>query len=134
MPPFMAPKVARQSPRPLSGWWHSRAPTGRVIGYWEFGASGAVYPFGSALSYSSLTSSSKIVAMASSADGLGYWLTAANGRVRHFGDALGHGSTTGPTKPIVDMTVTPDYGGYWELGSAGHVYPHGDAVSYGNGP
>jgi hypothetical protein len=123
-----------QLPAPIVGIVTFPGVNGEGGGYWEVGAGGAVYPFGIAKSYSSMSSTSPIVAMASSSHGLGYWLAAANGHVWDFGDAVRHGWTTAPpTKPIVALTVTPDSGGYWELGSKGHVYPHGNAVSYDNG-
>jgi hypothetical protein len=102
-------------------------------GYWMVSATGTVYPYGNALRYSSLKSTSPVVALAPTADGKGYWIVARDGQVWHFGDAGDHGSTKAPaTEPIVAMATTPDGQGYWLLGATGIVYPHGDAVSYGN--
>jgi len=131
-----SPATSTPLPAPIVGIALSPGPTTcpGEGGYWAVSATGTVYPYGNALSYSSLKSTSPVVALAPTPDGKGYWIVASDGRVWHFGDAGNHGSTTAPTgKPIVAVAVTPDGGGYWLLGATGIVYPHGDAVSYGNG-
>ncbi len=64
----------------------------------------------------------------------GYWLTTSTGGIFTFGDAPQLGSASGLTlsKPIVDMTSTPDKQGYWMVASDGGIFAFGDAGFYGS--
>ena len=59
----------------------------------------------------------------------GYWLTTSNGGIFSFGDAPSLGSASGLplSRPIVDMTSTPDRQGYWMVASDGGIFAFGDA-------
>ena len=100
--------------------------------YWVFTASGAVYPFGNAVSHGSAAAvalHAPIVGSAATSDGGGYWLAASDGGVFNYGDAGFFGSRGGQplNKPIVGMAATPDGGGYWLVASDGGVFSYGDA-------
>ena len=106
-------------------------------GYWEAGADGSVYPFGSAQSYGDLSGTAlnaPIVGMSVTADDYGYWLVASDGGIFTFGDASFLGSTGGIhlNQPIVGMAATPDGGGYWLVASDGGIFAFGDAPFYGS--
>ena len=105
--------------------------------YWVFTASGAVYPFGSAVSHGSATAvalHAPIVGSAATADGGGYWLVASDGGVFNYGEAGFFGSRGGEplNKPIVGIAATPDGGGYWLAASDGGVFSYGDAKFFGS--
>ena len=105
--------------------------------YWVFTANGAVYPFGTASSHGTATTTAlrqPIVGDAATPDGAGYWLVAADGGVFSFGDATFYGSLGNKVlnKPIVGIAATPDGGGYWLVAADGGVFSFGDATFYGS--
>ena len=64
-------------------------------GYWLVTKSGTVYPYGDAVSESSLKVNAKarpIVAITPTADGGGYYLVSSLGNVFNYGDAVFYGS------------------------------------------
>jgi len=106
-------------------------------GYWEVGADGGIYSFGTAHFYGSMGGTplnAPIVGIASTADGEGYWLVARDGGVFAFGDAHFYGSMGGSrlNQPIVGIASTPDGEGYWLVARDGGVFAFGDAHFYGS--
>ena len=106
-------------------------------GYWEAGADGGVYSFGTAHFYGSMGGkrlNAPIVGIASTPDGQGYWLVARDGGVFGFGDAPFSGSMGGTrlNAPIVGIASTPDGRGYWLVARDGGVFAFGDAPFYGS--
>ena len=106
-------------------------------GYWEAGADGSVYPFGSAQWYGDASGSplqAPVVGMALTSDDLGYWLVASDGGIFNYGDAPFYGSTGSIhlNQPIVGMAATSDGGGYWLVASDGGIFSYGDAEFYGS--
>ncbi len=104
----------------------------RSNGYWLVSANGAVYAFGGAAFYGSLSAAnlvSPIVAIASTPDGEGYWLVSSDGGVFAFGDANFYGSLsgTGLGTPITGIAPTPNGKGYALVGSDGSVFEFGNA-------
>jgi len=114
-------------------------------GYWQAGADGGVFSFGSATFYGSIPGTLKpgqhlaapIVAMAADTQSGGYWLVGADGGVFSF-HARFHGSIPGVLKPgqhlngpIVGMAEDPATGGYWLVGATGGVFSF-DAPFYGS--
>ena len=110
---------------------------GNSRGYWMTGADGAVYSFGSAVSFGSLAGTplnKPIVTMAATPSGRGYWLVASDGGIFSFGDAKFFGSTGAIplNKPIVGMAATPTGHGYWLVATDGGIFAFGDAAFYGS--
>jgi N-acetylmuramoyl-L-alanine amidase len=110
---------------------------GRDGGYWQVGADGGVFCFGSAGFFGSLGGkqlNAPVVGMAATKSNQGYWMVAADGGVFCFGDAGFFGSTGGMklNAPIVGMARTPSGGGYWLVASDGGVFCFGDAKFYGS--
>jgi hypothetical protein len=106
-------------------------------GYWEVGADGGIYSFGTAHFYGSMGGTplnAPIVGIASTPDGQGYWLVARDGGVFGFGDAFFYGSMGGTplNAPIVGIASTPDGHGYWLVARDGGVFAFGDAPFYGS--
>ena len=105
-------------------------PTGG--GYWEVGADGAVFPFGSAGTYGSLAGrhlNAPIVGIAAAPTGKGYWLVASDGGIFAFGSAGYYGSMGGKhlNAPIVGIAASPTGHGYWEVASDGGIFTFGTA-------
>jgi hypothetical protein len=105
--------------------------------YWEIGADGSVYPFGSADDQGGLSGvplDKPVVGAALTSTAEGYWLVATDGGLFAFGDAAFYGSMGGRplNQPIVGMAATPDGGGYWEVASDGGLFAFGDAQFYGS--
>ena len=97
------------------------------VGYWQVGADGGVFSFGSAQFYGSagnIRLNKPIVGMAATPDGGGYWLVASDGGIFAFGDARFYGSTgdIALNKPIVGMAVDAGTGGYWLVASDGGIF------------
>jgi sugar lactone lactonase YvrE len=115
------------------------APIARVTcsgGYWIGGANGAVYPFGSAVDYGSLTGlgvtpTQPIVGIAATPDCKGFWLVASDGGIFAFGDARFLGSMGGRqlNAPVVGMASTPQ-GGYYEVASDGGIFGFGPGATF----
>jgi hypothetical protein len=106
-------------------------------GYWQVGADGGIFSFGSAAFYGSTGSmrlNKPVVGMAATPDGRGYWLVASDGGVFAYGDAGFYGSTGSIVlnKPIIGMVPTADGRGYWLVASDGGVFAYGDAHFYGS--
>jgi GH43 family beta-xylosidase len=106
-------------------------------GYWQVGADGGVFSFGTAQFYGStggMRLNEPVVGLAATSDAKGYWLVAADGGVFTFGDAQFYGSTGSMrlNKPIVGLVPTADDRGYWLVASDGGVFTFGDAVYYGS--
>jgi cell wall-associated NlpC family hydrolase len=105
--------------------------------FWLASPQGAVWNFGSAVSYGSaagLPLNHPIVAITPTNDAGGYWLVATDGGIFSYGDASFYGSTGSITlnKPIVGMSPTPDGKGYWMVASDGGIFSYGDAAFYGS--
>jgi hypothetical protein len=115
----------------------SSPSSGSARGYWVLGAEGAVYSFGGAPFYGSLTSlgiSNTAVNLSATPSGNGYWILSADGGVFSFGDAAFFGSMGGKplNGPVVRLVPTSTGRGYWLLGSDGGVFSFGDAVFMGS--
>ena len=105
--------------------------------FWLASTQGAVWNFGSAVSYGSaagLPLNHPIVAITPTTDAKGYWLVATDGGIFSYGDAAFYGSTgsIALNKPIVGMTPTPDGKGYWMVATDGGIFSYGDAGFYGS--
>jgi hypothetical protein len=113
---------------------------GAQQGYWLAAADGAVYAFGSAASFGSVTGSlsSPVVGIAADPRAAGYWLVAANGAVLSFGAAPNEGSAAGfpLNKPMVGMATRYDADtdtfAYWEAASDGGIFTFGNTPFYGS--
>jgi len=120
-------------------------------GYWEVGADGGIFTFGSAQfhgSTGSMVLQRGVVGITPTADRAGYWLVASDGGLFSFGDAGFFGSIPGlgvappgtpgaPRRlsaPIVGMVPSADGGGYFMVGSDGGVFAFGDARYEGSCP
>lgn len=141
----ITPDTTAGGPRPTDGSMAGRHLAGAVVGtvlapgctgYWQFGADGGVFAFGSApyLGRADTTAADPTVAMATTPDGRGYWLVDATGTVTTHGDATDlPASSPGPlTGRVVALVPTPDAKGYWIATTTGAVAAHGDATSYGS--
>jgi Glycosyl hydrolases family 43 len=131
--PSLSPAVPTASPAVGA----SCGPPPPPPGYWQVGADGGVFTFGSAGFYGSTGSmhlNKPVVGMAATPDGKGYWLVASDGGVFAFGDAGFYGSTGGIVlnKPVVGMLSTLTGRGYWLIASDGGVFAFGDARFYGS--
>ena len=105
--------------------------------FWLASTQGAVWNFGSAVSYGSaagLPLNHPIVAITPTTDAKGYWLVATDGGIFSYGDAAFYGSTgsIALNKPIVGMTPTPDGKGYWMVATDGGIFSYGEAAFYGS--
>lgn len=133
---FYGSAKGRQLPAPIV----SITSTRDLLGYWLVGGLGAVYPFGDATSYGSLSgqisSPDHVVALLPTADDHGYWIVDANGVLTPFGDARAIGPDALPpadlVSPIVGAAVTPNGLGVWLTNAAGEVFTIGRATSYGS--
>ena len=107
-------------------------------GYWLATKKGAVYPFGTAVSFPANSNNrpgaKPIVGMAATPDGKGYWLVASDGTIYSYGDAVDYGPAARLhlSQPIVGMAATPDGKGYWLVAADGGVFNYGDAHYYGS--
>jgi hypothetical protein len=106
-------------------------------GYWEAGANGAVYAFGTAPfdgSAGDLPLSQPVVGVAGSHQGSGYWEVARDGGIFSYGAARFFGSTGGMhlNRPIVGMAATSDGNGYWLVAGDGGIFSYGDASFLGS--
>ena len=134
-----APPTPSLTPDPAGGASPAASPTcpAPPPGYWQVGADGGVFTFGSAGFYGSTGSmrlNKPVVGMAPTPDHRGYWLVASDGGVFAFGDAQFYGSTGGMVlnKPIIAIIPTFDGGGYWLIASDGGVFAFGGARFYGS--
>jgi hypothetical protein len=104
--------------------------------FWLASAQGAVWDFGSAGAFGSVSGplNHPVVAITATKDGQGYWLVASDGGIFSYGDATFYGSTgaIALNKPIVGMAPTPDGKGYWLVASDGGIFSYGDATFYGS--
>jgi hypothetical protein len=135
-----------QPPCTPSGAQPARPDIGDVVGmamapdmggYWLAVGSGAVYAFGEAQYYGSMSGqylNTPIVGITANPDGHGYWLVAADGGVYAYGDARYFGSLGSRhlNAPIVAMAATPDGHGYWLAAADGGVFGFGDAHYHGS--
>jgi L,D-peptidoglycan transpeptidase YkuD (ErfK/YbiS/YcfS/YnhG family) len=106
-------------------------------GYWVASSAGAVYPFGDARSYGSMSGqalNAPIVGMAATPSGGGYWLVASDGGIFSYGDAgfFGSAGALRLNAPIVGMAATPSGQGYWLVASDGGIFSYGDATFWGS--
>jgi hypothetical protein len=104
--------------------------------YWLDGSNGAVYAFGGAPQYGTMsrtTLNAPVVGMASTSTGGGYWMVATDGGIFNFGNAAFDGSMGGQhlNEPIVGIATDPATGGYWEVASDGGIFSF-DAKFYGS--
>jgi hypothetical protein len=95
--------------------------------YWLATAGGAVYAFGGAPKFgtvSRLKLVTPVVGIASTRTGAGYWLVTSGGGVYAYGAARLHGSMAGKAlaRPIVGMAEDLATGGYWLVSADGSVY------------
>jgi hypothetical protein len=106
-------------------------------GYWISSSAGAVYAFGSAQNYGSISGSlsQPIVAMAATPNGRGYWLMGRDGGIFTFGNAgfYGGGNQYTGCNCFVGIAPTPSGNGYWLVNNTGSIYTFGDAVYLGGG-
>ncbi len=119
-------------------------PAGGVGGYWLAAADGAVYSFGDAVSYGSVSGSygnlsgaslpSRVVAMAATPDGRGYWLAAADGAVYSFGDAVSYGNLieAGIRHGAVALSACVGGHGFLVATPGGGVENFGQAPQFGD--
>jgi hypothetical protein len=137
---------------PRGSCW-SMASTPDHAGYWILNAySGAIYPYGDAVSYGQPADTSSYhggadlwpnsIGIVPTPDGGGYWVLEEGlsglGSVQGFGDAAffadeatsSHG--TGHAGTPVAMAATSDGKGYWIVDSDGGVFTFGDATFYGS--
>jgi hypothetical protein len=90
------------------------------------------------LSWSQLSTTvidpTRVVSIATLANGTGYWEAEANGVVGSFGAAQNYGSMAGTAlnSPIVGMAATPDGQGYWLVAADGGIFTFGDATFHGS--
>ena len=143
-----AATAARTMPE---GTCWSMATTPDDRGYWILNAySGAVTPYGDAVSYGDRTASNvggadtwpTSVALVATPDGRGYWMLDVGlsglGTVVPYGDAVSYGdqSTLAASGGIagvpVGLAATPDGRGYWIVDSDGGVFAFGDAAFDGS--
>ena len=106
-------------------------------GYWVASSTGAVYPFGDAASYGSMSDhAAQRTHRRHGALSRRQGVLARGQRRRdlRFGDARFRGSAGALrlNQPIVGMTATPDGGGYWLVASDGGIFAYGDATFYGS--
>ena len=105
-------------------------------GYWMLGADGAVYPFGAAQSFGSLTGGGSAVDLEPSPSGQGYWVLGPDGSVRGFGDAPALGGVAagvlGAGERATSLSATPTGGGYWIFTDRGRAEAFGDARFLGD--
>ncbi len=106
-------------------------------GYWEVGADGGVFAFGSAQFYGSMGGQpldAPVVGVAATPDDGGYWEAASDGGIFAFGDAPFDGPMGGQPldAPIVGMAATVTGDGYWEVAADGGVFAFGSAQFYGS--
>lgn len=106
-------------------------------GYWELGADGGIFSFGSAQFYGSMGGkhlNAPVVGMAATPDGKGYWEVGSDGGIFAFGDAGFYGSAGSLhlNKPVVGMAPTLDGKGYWLVASDGGIFSYGDARYLGS--
>ncbi|MBV8462733.1 MAG: CAP domain-containing protein, partial [Acidimicrobiales bacterium] len=80
------------------------------------------------------STSSAVVGVAATTDGLGYWLARANGAVSPHGDAVDYGdmSSAPLNAPIAHVVATADGRGYWLVAADGGIFSFGDARFYGS--
>jgi hypothetical protein len=135
---------------PFGTCW-SMAATPSDQGYWILNAyTGAITPYGDAVSYGDRTASNTggadlwptSVAMAPTADAKGYWILNAGlsglGTVQAFGDAAFYGDQStivplsAPNGTPVGIVATPNAKGYWIVDSDGGVFAFGDAPFLGS--
>ena len=113
------------------------ASTPSGSGTWLAAADGAVFAFGDAGFFGSMSGqnlSQPIVGMAATPSGKGYWMVARDGGIFAFGDARFFGSTgaIGLNQPIVGMTASPTGNGYWFVAADGGIFAFGDARFFGS--
>ena len=113
----------------------ARAGAERSGGYWLASDDGAVFSYGTARFFGSLTIKPvrPVVGIAALPSGAGYWLVADDGGVFAFGGAPFLGSLGGRqlASPIAAMTATPSGAGYWLVARDGGVFAFGDAPYLG---
>ena len=106
-------------------------------GYWEVGADGGVFAFGTAGYYGSMGGralDAPVVGLAATPTGAGYWEVASDGGVFAFGAARYFGSMGGQPldAAVVGLAATPTGAGYWEVASDGGVFAFGAAGYFGS--
>ena len=102
-------------------------------GYLIATSAGGIHNFGKHANYGSPWVSN-VVAVRRHPIADGYWVAGSDGGVFTFGEAAYYGSMGGRwlSRPLVDMSVTPDGGGYWLLGDDGGVFSFGNAKYHGS--
>lgn len=119
-------------------------PSSRPAGFRMSQADGALFDFGN-LAYcggaNSVVLPTRVVSMASTANGGGYWLLLADGSVYAFGDAKWYGDLRGsawrggptpPGAPAVGIVASPTGHGYLIASADGSVYAFGGAPYHGS--
>jgi hypothetical protein len=110
------------------------APTANDQGYRTVSQTGALTHEGNATAFTTASSVSPVVGVASPRTGNGAWVAAANGGVFAYGTAGFHGSLGAVhlNQPIVGIAATPTGNGYWLVASDGGVFSFGDAAFHGS--
>src|SRR6185369_2242569 len=107
-------------------------------GYWMLGTDGAVYPFGDAHGFGtiSLAPGRSAVDIEPTPSGQGYWVLDDSGAVAAFGDATAYG---GVPAAVLDrgeiptsLSATPTGQGYWVFTNRGRAVSFGDARFLGD--
>ena len=117
--------VASAGAAPPAGADAPQFPGGGVLGFGDARTPGT---------FSGMSITSPVEAMAPTSDGRGYWVAAADGGVFAFGDAsfLGSMGAKPLYAPIVGMAATPDGRGYWLAALDGGIFAFGDAPFLGS--
>jgi hypothetical protein len=108
-------------------------------GYWEVGADGNVFSYGTAGAFGGtggLPLNQPIFAIASTVTGKGYWLFSRDGGVFTFGDAHFYGSAASLAvrQPIMGVTTSPTGTGYRLVSRDGGVFTFGHSSYAGSLP
>jgi hypothetical protein len=106
-------------------------------GYWEVGADGGIFAFGSASFYGSMGGqplNAPIVGIAVTPDGKGYWEVGADGGIYAFGSAdfLGSLGSVHLNTSVVGISAEVDAYGYWLASADGGVFSFGSAGFHGS--
>lgn len=114
------------------------APSSGDQGYYQVGADGAVFAFGTGKFHGSLGDrriNEPIIGIAAVPGGTGYWLVAKDGGIFSF-DTDFHGSLPSrgikPNAPILGIEPTKTGKGYWVFAQDGGIFSFGDASFKGS--
>ncbi len=130
----MGHSAFESSPIPATSSAVGIAPTLDDHGYRTVSQTGALTDEGDATAFTTASSNSPVVGVASARTGNGAWVVAADGGVFTYGSAPFEGSLGAMhlNQPIVGMAPTPSGHGYWLVASDGGVFSFGDAAFRGS--